>query len=140
MTFSRSTRAGRAVELLKEKISTLATVVRDGARQDIHLADLVPGDIITLAAGDIVPADARVIQARDFFVDESALTGESFPVEKTAQARAGGDHDSRQGQSLFMSSPVVSGSATAVVVKTGMATDYGKIAERLTARPPGDGI
>jgi P-type Mg2+ transporter len=134
--FFQEYRAGRAVELLKEKISTLATVVRDGARQDIHLADLVPGDIITLAAGDIVPADARVIQARDFFVDESALTGESFPVEKTAQARAGGDHDSRQGQSLFMSSPVVSGSATAVVVKTGMATDYGKIAERLTARPP----
>jgi P-type Mg2+ transporter len=134
--FFQEYRAGRAVELLKEKISTLATVVRDGARQDIHLAELVPGDIITLAAGDIVPADARVIQARDFFVDESALTGESFPVEKTAQPRTGGDHDSREGQSLFMSSPVVSGSATAVVVRTGMATEYGKIAERLTARPP----
>jgi Mg2+-importing ATPase len=133
--FFQEYRAERAVELLKEKISTLATVIRDGVRQDVLLSELVPGDIITLAAGDIVPADARVIQARDFFVDQSALTGESFPVEKTAQDRPGGEHDPRQ-QYLFMSSPVVSGSATAVVVKTGMATEYGKIAQRLTARPP----
>ncbi len=69
----------------------MATVIRDGDRQDVRLSELVPGDIIILSAGDIVPADARVIQARDFFVDQSALTGESFPVEKTAQVRHGGD-------------------------------------------------
>jgi Mg2+-importing ATPase len=103
----------------------------------VPLSELVPGDIITLSAGDIVPADARVLLARDFFVDQSALTGESFPVEKTAQERQEMEPDpSRREQYLFMSSPVVSGSATAVVVKTGMLTEYGKIAERLTARPP----
>jgi len=135
--FFQEFKAGRAVELLKEKISTMATVIRDGRRQDVPLSELVPGDIVTLSAGDIVPADARVLLARDFFVDQSALTGESFPVEKTAKIRVGEEQDSRQwGQYLFMSSPVVSGSATAVVVKTGMSTEYGKIAERLTARPP----
>lgn len=135
--FFQEYRAERAVELLKEKISTMATVIRDGARQDVPLSELVPGDIITLSAGDIVPADARVLSARDFFVDQSALTGESFPVEKTAQERQGMEPDpSGREQYLFMSSPVVSGSATAAVVKTGMRTEYGKIAERLTARPP----
>jgi P-type Mg2+ transporter len=135
--FFQEYRAERAVGLLKEKISTVATVTRDGTRQDVHLSELVPGDIIILSAGDIVPADARALTARDFFVDQSALTGESFPVEKTAQERQGMDPDpSGREQYLFMSSPVVSGSATAVVVKTGMATEYGKIAERLTARPP----
>lgn len=135
--FFQEYRAERAVELLKEKISTMTTVIRDGARQDVPLSELVPGDIITLSAGDIVPADARVLLARDFFVDQSALTGESFPVEKTAQERQEMEPDpSRREQYLFMSSPVVSGSATAVVVKTGMLTEYGKIAERLTARPP----
>jgi Mg2+-importing ATPase len=135
--FFQDFRAERAVELLKEKISTMATVIRDGVRQDVPLSELVPGDIITLSAGDIVPADARVLQARDFFVDQSALTGESFPVEKTAQFRQGMEQDpSEREQYLFMSSPVVSGSAIAVVVKTGMRTEYGKIAQRLTARPP----
>ena len=135
--FFQEYRAERAVDLLKEKISTTATVIRDGARQDVPLSELVPGDIISLSAGDIVPADARVILARDFFVDQSALTGESFPVEKTAQIGAGDKQDLQQwGQYLFMSSPVVSGIATAAVVKTGMSTEYGKIAERLTARPP----
>jgi P-type Mg2+ transporter len=135
--FFQEYQAGRAVELLKEKISTTATVIRAGVLGDVNLSDLVPGDVITLAAGDIVPADARVIAARDFFVDQSALTGESFPVEKTTLPRPGGEQDVQAWeQYLFMSSPVVSGSATAVVVKTGMSTEYGKIAERLTARPP----
>jgi len=135
--FFQEYRAERAVELLKEKISTTATVIREGVLGEVNLSDLVPGDIITLSAGDIVPADARVIVAKDFFVDQSALTGESYPVEKTALPRPGGEQDVQmREQYLFMSSPVVSGCATAVVVKTGMSTEYGKIAERLTARPP----
>ncbi|MCK9592216.1 MAG: magnesium-translocating P-type ATPase [Methanoregula sp.] len=135
--FFQEYRAEQSVEILRKKISTMATVTRDGAQQDVPLSELVPGDIIALSAGAIVPADARVILAHDFFVDQSALTGESFPVEKTAQVRAGEKQDPQPWeQYLFMSSPVVSGSATAVVVKTGMSTEYGKIAERLTARPP----
>jgi P-type Mg2+ transporter len=135
--FFQEYRAGRAVELLRAKISTLATVIRDGNSQDVPLSELVPGDIITLSAGAIVPADALVLSARDFFVDQSALTGESFPVEKTVQVGKEEESDLQQRKNyLFMSSAVVSGNATAVVVKTGMSTEYGKIAERLTARPP----
>ena len=100
--FFQEYRAGRAVELLKEKISTTATVIREGVPGDVNLSDLVPGDIITLSAGDIVPADARVIVAKDFFVDQSALTGESYPVEKTALPRPGGEQDVQmQEQYLF---------------------------------------
>ena len=135
--FFQEYRAERSVELLRKKISTLATVIRDGSSKDVPLSELVRGDIISLSAGAIVPADARVLLARDFFVDQSALTGESFPVEKTAHIREDEKQDPQQWEHyLFMSSPVVSGSATAVVVKTGMSTEYGKIAERLTARPP----
>ncbi len=107
----------------------------------MHLSELVPGDIITLSAGDIVPADARLILARDFFVDQSALTGESFPVEKTAEVQSGGDQDNRQRLTyLFMSSPVVSGSATAVVVKTGMSTEYWPDCRAADSPSPGNGI
>ena len=135
--FYQEYRAGQAVELLQQKISTLATVTRDESTREVPLSELVPGDIISLSAGNIVPADARVIHARDFFVDQSALTGESFPVEKTPQVQEGEKQEPQHyADYLFMSSPVVSGSATAVVVKTGMSTEYGKIAERLTARPP----
>ena len=135
--FYQEYRAGQAVELLQQKISTLATVTRDESTREVPLSELVPGDIISLSAGNIVPADARVIHARDFFVDQSALTGESFPVEKTPQFQGGEKQEPQHyADYLFMSSPVVSGSATAVVVKTGMSTEYGKIAERLTARPP----
>ena len=65
-------------------MATTATVLRDGVKREVRLAEIVPGDIIYLSAGDIVPADARVITAKDLFVNQSALTGESFPVEKTA--------------------------------------------------------
>ncbi len=75
-------KAGKAAEKLREKIVTTATVVRDGAKQEVPISKIVPGDIIDLSSGDIVPADARLVGAKDFFVDQSALTGESFPVEK----------------------------------------------------------
>lgn len=76
-------KAEKAAELLKQQVTSTATVLRDGVRTEIKLPEIVPGDIIYLSAGDIIPADARVIAAKDFFVNQSALTGESFPVEKT---------------------------------------------------------
>ena len=82
----RKSKASKAAELLKEKVATSATVLRDNVKQEIKLPLIVPGDIIYLSAGDITPADARVIEAKDLFVNQSALTGESFPVEKTAGA------------------------------------------------------
>ena len=83
LDFTQEYRAGKAAEALRKRVATTATVLRNGTKQDIEISELVPGDVIQLSAGDIAPADARVITAKDFFIDQSALTGESFPVEKT---------------------------------------------------------
>lgn len=140
LNFYQEYRAGTAVELLRRKITTTATVTRDGKRQEIPLAALVPGDVISLAAGDIVPADARILTSRDFFINQSALTGEPFPVEKSSAAGKGAASPAEQENSIFMGTSVVSGSATAVVTRTGTATEYGKIARILGERPPETGF
>lgn len=80
----QESKAERAAEVLKRKVATTATVERDGTKKEVRLGEIVLGDIVHLSAGDISPADARVVNAKDLFVDQSALTGESFPVEKLA--------------------------------------------------------
>jgi Mg2+-importing ATPase len=138
LTFFQESRAERAALGLKERVAVTATVLRDGNKKEVKLADLVPGDIILLSAGDIMPADARAITAKDFFIDQSALTGESFPAEKTVLpvkpecVPTVTEWDNY----LFMGTSVVSGSASAVVVKTGGSTEYGKIVEKIVARRP----
>jgi Mg2+-importing ATPase len=130
-------RAEKAAEMLKKKVTTTATVIRNGVKQEVTLSEIVPGDIIYLSAGDIVPADARVIDAKDLSIDQSTLTGESFPVEKEAAVlKAEGSEITGWNNCLFMGTSVVSGTATAVVVKTGNFTEYGKIAKILVARVP----
>jgi Mg2+-importing ATPase len=137
LTFHQETKAEKAAEMLKEKVTTTATVLRNGVKQEVKLSEIVPGDIINLSAGDIVPADARVINAKDLFVNQSALTGESFPVEKTATPmEKKGATINECNNCLFMGTSIVSGTATAVVTKTGNSTEYGKIAKKLVARPP----
>ena len=133
--FFQEHRAERAVSLLRKRIMTTATVMRDGRKQEIGLVDLVPGDIILLAAGDLVPADAIVLSAKDFFVNQSALTGEPFPVERWPVTSPDGKGEEVRNR-LFLGTSVVSGTATAVIIKTGSATEYGKIARKLSARPP----
>lgn len=101
----------------------------------MKLLEIVLGDIIYLSAGDITPADARVITAKDLFINQSALTGESFPVEKTSAPVTGQAASiTHWSNYLFMGTSVVSGTATAVVVKTGGSTEYGKIVKKLVAR------
>jgi len=138
LDFLQESKAEKAAEELKEMVATTTTVLRDGAKKEIKLSEVVPGDITLLSAGDLVPADARMISSKDFFVDQAALTGESFPVEKTptpvkpecvANATDWSDY-------LFMGTSVVSGSATAVVVKTGGFTEYGRIVKRIVERRP----
>lgn len=136
LDFYQEYRAGTAVELLRQKITTTATVTHDGKRQEIPLGLLVPGDLISLTAGDIVPADARVITSRDFFINQSALTGEPYPVEKTNAAGRPADQPADRENSVFLGTSVVSGSANAIVTRTGSATEYGRIARMLGERPP----
>jgi magnesium-transporting ATPase (P-type) len=88
LLFYQESRAEKASEMLRKKVTTTATVLRDGEKKEVDLREIVPGDIIHLSAGDIVPADARVISAKDLFVNQSALTGESLPVEKTSDPLA----------------------------------------------------
>ncbi len=135
LDFAQEYRAERAAEKLRNRVANTATALRDGVKKEILAAELVPGDVITLSVGDIVPADAVVLTARDFFVDQSALTGESFPVEKKAAVPEGNAGD-RWGSYLFMGSSVTNGTATAVVVKTGASTQYGEIARKSAERRP----
>lgn len=126
-------RSIKAVLALGKQVATMATVLRDGKERDVQISEIVPGDIVLLKAGSIIPADCRLIWARDFFVNESALTGESMPVEKTSEIQA------REYGSIleipnacFFGTYVVSGTARAVVVRTGKETVFGGISERLT--------
>src|SRR3990170_6374557 len=133
----QESKAEKAAEKLKEKVTTTATVLRDGAKQEVKLSEIVPGDIVHLSAGDIVPADARVVNAKDLFVNQSALTGESFPLEKTAEPlKAKSAAITEWNNYLFLGTSVVSGTAAAVVVRTGNLTEYGKIAQKLVERQP----
>ncbi|MGB9617070.1 MAG: magnesium-translocating P-type ATPase [Desulfomonilaceae bacterium] len=137
LLFYQESRADKASEMLKKKVTTTATVLRDGVKKEVDLREIVPGDIIYLSAGDIVPADARIITAKDLFVNQSVLTGESLPVEKTPNPpTTEGAPITEWNNYLFLGTSVVSGAATAVVVNTGNSTEYGKIARRLAERPP----
>ena len=134
----QETKAEKSAEMLKKRVVTTATVLRDGAKKEIPLSSLVPGDIIHLSAGDIVPADSRVISQKDLYVDQSGLTGESFPVEKTTTVTttAGNATMTEASNYVFLGPFVVSGTAAAVAVRTGGSTEYGKIAEQLVGRAP----
>lgn len=135
--YYQENKAEKAAELLKQQVTSTATVLRDGVRTEIKLPEIVPGDIIYLSAGDIIPADARVISAKDFFVNQSALTGESFPVEKTPGVLQKDKAVPLEWSNYcFMGTSIVSGTAVAIVGKTGGSTEFGKIAKKLIEKPP----
>jgi Mg2+-importing ATPase len=137
LDYYQESKAEKAAETLKEKVTTTATALRDGVKKEVKLHDIVPGDIIFLSAGDITPADARVITAKDLFVNQSSLTGESFPVEKTPAPIKSKDASITEWNNyMFMGTSIVSGTATALVVRTGSSTEYGKIAKKLVQAPP----
>jgi Mg2+-importing ATPase len=135
LDFVQEYRAGRAAERLKQVVAVRATVLRDGQPQNIPIAKLVPGDVVVLSAGDLMPADCRLLEARDFFVNQSLLTGESYPVEKFAhELPAPVDDLSQAGNAVFMGTSVISGMARALVCRTGADTAVGKIADSLEAK------
>ncbi|MGA9098362.1 MAG: magnesium-translocating P-type ATPase [Methanotrichaceae archaeon] len=125
-----------AVSRLLELVQVKVTVLRGGDQKEIPVEDIVPGDIILLKAGDIIPGDSLIIESKDLFVNEATLTGETYPVEKFARAVPIDTPLNRRINSLFMGTSVVSGTARAVVVSTGLQTEFGKVSQRLRLRPP----
>ena len=148
LDFFQEHRARRAAEKLRESIALRTRVIRNGVEQSIAVSEVMPGDLVLLKAGDLVPADGILVEARDCFVNQSVLTGESYPVEKYAQdlkalhaiADSFEHNEPLDLQSathaLFMGTSVVSGSAKLCIVRTGSCTQIGLIAERLSATEP----
>jgi Mg2+-importing ATPase len=138
LDFTQEYRAEKAAEELKKRVATTATTLRNGVKQEIDVSGLVPGDVILLSVGDIVPADARVISAKDFFADQSALTGESFPSEKSVEPLRETDvtDTGKWNNYLFMGTSATNGTATAIVVKTGKSTQYGEIVGKSFEKKP----
>jgi len=129
LRFFQELRADNAAAKLQAMVGNTATAVRDGKDQEVPLKMLVPGDIIRLAAGDMVPADARLLSAKDLFLNQAALTGEALPVERKAATPAADMQNPLELSNLcFLGSNVESGSATAVVIHTGNRTYFGSLA------------
>ena len=137
VNFVQTYRSQRAVERLREGVATTATVLRDDGWREVPPRELVPGDVIRLTAGDLVPADACLLQTKDLYVQQAALTGESMPAEKEAMESVEPPRQLADARNaVFLGTSVISGTATAVIEKTGRATAFGDIAARLAARPP----
>jgi len=134
--FQQEYRAGRAIEKLLARIAPSARVLRDGQPVTIAADDVVPGDMLVLSAGSLIAADARVIDADDFFVNQAVMTGESFPVEKHAEPVAESATMAERTNVVFKGTNVRSGTARALVYATGAGTEYGAIADRLALRAP----
>jgi len=134
LRFYQELRADNAAEELKAMISNKAAVIREGSEKEIPLKMLVPGDLVLLAAGDMIPADIRILLAKDLFINQAALTGESLPVEKRAAAAPEDMGNPLEIDNLcFLGSNVVSGTATAAVVHTGAKTYFGSLSEDIVA-------
>ena len=135
LRFVQEMRADNAAEKLKAMVSNTATLVRGGKEEEVSLKMLVPGDIIRLAAGDMVPADVRVLSAKDLFLNQAALTGEALPVEKKAAPASADVQNPLDLPNLcFLGSNVESGSATAVVIHTGDRTYFGSLAASIVGQ------
>ena len=133
LNFIQTYRSQKAVDSIRKEVAPTASVLRDSKWIEIPRREIVPGDVIKLAAGDLVPADSELLQTRDLHVQQAALTGESLPVEKSARSDHGSESDLHK---VFLGTSVVSGTATAVVTATGKNTIFGDIATRLAKRAP----
>lgn len=136
LSFIQEYSAGNAIEELRAKVQARALVLRDGKFTEISSRGIVPGDIVRLSSGSLIPADARILECSDFFVTQAVLTGESVPSEKTPEIadEDSGIQDRRN--CVFMGTNVQSGSAVVLVTATGENTNFGAIAKNLSLRPP----
>lgn len=136
LSFWQERGAADAVEKLLATVQIKARVLRDGSTKQVPVEEVVPGDIVILSAGDVIPGDCLILESRDLFVDEATLTGETYPVEKEIDMLPPDTPLSQRKNTLFMGTHVVSGSAKALVVHTGTATEFGQVSVRLKYRPP----
>ncbi|BDR59141.1 magnesium-translocating P-type ATPase [Xylocopilactobacillus apicola] len=137
MTLIQSVKSNNAADKLQSMVKVKADVYRDGYLQEVSLDDIVVGDIVKLAAGDMIPADLRLLQTRDLFISQAALTGESYPVEKLADYTGGSNEDVTDYQTLaFMGSNVVSGTAVGLVIAVGSETRFGQVTQSITNNKP----
>ena len=137
ITFVQEYRSQKASLALKELIENTCAVTRDGRTKEIPMDEVVPGDIVTLATGDMIPADAVLIWTKDLFVNQSSLTGESMPVEKFVEAGVKKDEDISAldlDDLVFMGTDVLSGQGRAIILKTGQETFFGDIARNATSK------
>jgi P-type Mg2+ transporter len=137
LDFAQETRAQQSIDELRRQVALRADVRRDGAETTLPVAQLVPGDIVRLTAGDLTPADGVLLSSRDFFVNQALLTGESYPVEKRAAEHGDPAAEiSEAGNVALAGTSVISGSAVLLVCQTGRRTTLGRLAETLIARRP----
>ncbi|MFA6303172.1 MAG: magnesium-translocating P-type ATPase [Legionella sp.] len=137
LDYIQSHRSLVAAKRLQEQVAATACVLRDGVWVFLPCKELVPGDIIRLVAGNMVPADCRLLESKDLHVQQAALTGESFPVEKEAiQLSSNPQKQATAINAVFFGSSIVSGKATALVINTGKNTSFGAIAQSLRTKAP----
>ena len=127
--------ASNAVEKLRSQVTIKSNVLRGGQSQTLPSEQVVPGDVVLLSAGSLIPADGIVLEANDFFVNQAVLTGETFPVEKIPASVPADASLAQRTNCVFMGTSVNSGTAQVLIVQTGMATAFGQVAERLKLRP-----
>jgi Mg2+-importing ATPase len=138
LDFVQEVRAQNAVEALRRAVAVQATVRRrNGASLSVPIDQLVPGDIVELIAGDLVPADSRLLESRDLFINQALLTGEPYPAEKQASDEAlGTENPAGASNAVFAGTSVISGTATIVICRTGGKTALGHLATSLAEKPP----
>jgi Mg2+-importing ATPase len=136
LDFIQENRAETAVDALRRSVAVEATVRRDGNKVSLAVDRLVPGDVIELGAGDLIPADSRLIESKDFYVNQALLTGEPYPAEKLAGESGPDAGFAAAVNAVFAGTSVISGTATALVVRTGHATALGALATSLAQKPP----
>lgn len=137
LDFVQEVRAQNAVEALRRSVAVQAIVLRDGTTLSLPIDQLVPGDIVQLIAGDLVPADSRLLESRDLFVNQALLTGEPYPAEKQASDTAiGAENPAGASNAVFAGTSVISGTATIVICRTGSNTALGSLAISLAEKPP----
>jgi Mg2+-importing ATPase len=136
LSFLQERGAANAVNELLKMVQLRCTVFRDNEKKEIPVENVVPGDIVFLTAGDIIPGDSLILESQELFIDEAAFTGETYPVEKSAGVLEADIPISKRTNSLFMGAHVISGKAKALVVKTGKQTEFGKISAALQLKTP----